>query len=591
MTALAFDLAWKSAVVAALVLAATALLRSRPATERVALLRLGVVVVLALPLLTALVPALRIQAPAIARIEPVSGPAPNATPRPGPVPNVAPIPGLPAGAAPVRSAAPASTTPSPRISPLTVLAIVWLTGVAALTLRLLGGVATLVLWTRRATPVTDPLWRAALDRAVAGGRRPRLKVSARVASPLSWSWPRGVILIDPATLSRPDRADAVLTHEMGHIRHHDWLFLILSHALVAVLWFNPFVWRLQTELARQSEHAADAWAVRLIDRTDYADALVAMARGARPHAALGMAGPSSDLAGRVAAVLDASRGRGRPWATAVAVVACVGMAVPLAALEWAPKALPAALRPAAAPTPDPAPTTAAAVVALMPDALTAPADPTRARSLSPNALAAVIRQRDRGLAMFEAGARALEAGAAQIHRQMRLVSDPEERAGMLRKIDKLTDKALNLRVQARELAARDPATLTPLSEEEDRQMEAELQNLLVLPTQMDMDMNLDVRADMQVDVASMPLPLPLPMPIASDPPPPPREAIAAGLREGAGRLRADAVRMDADARRIEQDRSPSEESADRAGSLREQAGSLRQEADDLDQQAADVMSD
>ncbi|RZJ43743.1 MAG: hypothetical protein EON87_11555, partial [Brevundimonas sp.] len=208
MSALAFDLAWKSAVLAALVLAAAALLRSRPAAERVALLRLGMVVVFALPLLTTVAPALRIQTPALAHLEPARGPAPNATtrPGPGPVPGIAPIPGLPAAASPTRSVSPAATTRAaslPRISPLTALVAIWLTGVAALLLRLLGGVAALALWTRRATPVSDPLWLAALDRAVAGGRRPRLKVSSRITSPLSWGWPRGVILIDEATLSRP----------------------------------------------------------------------------------------------------------------------------------------------------------------------------------------------------------------------------------------------------------------------------------------------------------------------------------------------------------------------------------------------------
>lgn len=588
MSALAFDLAWKSGVVAALILTAAVLLRSRPAAERVVLLRLGVVVILALPLLTLLAPALRIQGPALAWFEPATAPvATTQAAAPAPVRAVA----APSRAAPAAPAAPARVAPSspslPRISPMAVLAAVWLVGVAVLLFRLLSGTAALALWTRRATPVTDPLWRAALDRAVADGRRPRLKVSARVASPLSWNWPRGVILIDAATLSRPDRAAAVLTHEMGHVRHHDWLFLMLSHTLVAVLWFNPLVWRLQRELARQSEQAADAWAVRRIDRADYAGALVAMARGARPHAALGMAGPSSDLARRVAAVLDASHSKGRPWATAVAAVVCVGMAGPLAALEWAPEALPAALRPAAAPTPSrPVPTTAAAVVALMPDALTAaPADAPPAKDLSPDALAALIRQRDRGMAMFEAGARTMEAGAAQIRRHIGLVPNPGERAEMAREADNLIREAAGLRAQARELAARDPATLTPMTETEERDMAREMQALLAVPMQMGLAMETpgaDVRTDVQVDLGPGPLPL--------APPGPGRDEEAAGMRDAALRLRTEAARMDADASRIEQDRPQSEDATERASDLREQASELRQEADDLDREAADVMS-
>jgi len=579
--AILFDLAWKSGVVAAAVLAAAALLRSRPAAERVALLRLGVVVVLALPLLTTLVPALRIQAPALARLEPAPAAAPAVAPAPAPAPSIATAaPPRPAAVAPARAA------PPHRITPLAMLGAVWATGVAVLLLRLLGGVAALALWTRRADPVNDPAWRAALDRAVAGGRRPRLKVSSRIGSPLSWSWPRGVILIDEATLSRPDRADAVLTHEMGHIRHYDWLFLMLSHALVAMQWFNPFIWLLQKELARQSEHAADAWAVRRIGRTDYAGALVAMARSARPHAALGMAGPTaSDLARRVAAILDASRGKGRPWSTAVAAAACVGMAGPLAALEWTPETMPAALRPAAAPTSRPAasavPATAAAVVALLPQGLTAPSDASPATPLTPDALALLIRQRDRGLEMFEAGARAMEAGADQITRRVHLVPEPEGRAEMLEEASKLREEAASLRAQARDLAARDPATLKPMSEEEDRQMAAELQGLLAMPAQMGVTMDApaaDVSAGLEVEFAPPP------------PPPFPNEDVVAGHREGARELRNAAVGMEADALRIQQDPSSSSEALDHVASLRSHAQELRRQADDMDRQADDMMS-
>jgi|GEM_PF-1263518 len=590
--ALALDLAWKSAVLAALVLAAAALLRSRPAAERVAFLRLGMVAVLALPLLTVLVPALRVEVPALAMMEPppVAGPLPDRAPIPGPVPNVAPVPGPLADALPVQTAAPAPAPRLPHVSLVALLAAVWLVGVAALLARLLGGVATLALWTRRARPVTDPLWRAALDRAAVGARRPKLKVSTRIASPLSWGWPRGIILIDETTLSRPDRADAVLTHEMGHVRHHDWLFLMLSHALVAVLWFNPFVWRLRMELARQSEQAADAWAVRRISRTDYAGALVAMARSARPHAALGMAGPTpSDLARRVAAVLDASRGKGRPWATGVAAVACLGMAGPLAALEWSPSATAAALHPAA-PAPRAVPTTAAAVVALLPAALADPVAAPPAKDLKPDALAALIRQRDRGLEMFEAGAQAMEAGVANMRRQATLIPDQAQRDELLRQAVELQGQAEALRAQARDFAARDPATLTPMTEEEDRQMTIELANLRAVPLQMNLEMSrsmdMNVQADVQVD---FPMPIPLPAPVS--PPEPPREQIAAGLREGARQMRADAAKADADALRIEQDPSLPEDMADHAADLRGQADDLRGQADDLEREADDVMSD
>lgn len=382
---------------------------------------------------------------------------------------------------------------------------------------------------------------------------------------------------------------------MGHVRHHDWLFLMLSHALVAVLWFNPFVWRLQRELARQSEQAADAWAVRRIDRADYAGALVAMARGVRPHAALGMAGPSSDLARRVAAVLDPSHGKGRPWITAVAAIACVALAGPLAALEWAPEAPPAALRPTGAPAKaTAAPTTAAAVVALLPAALAPSPSARPAEDLSPEALAVLVQQREQGLAMMEAGARAMEASAFQMRNQARLVSNPQERAGLRRDADKLATEAQTLRAKARDLALRDPATLMPMSEAEERAMAREMQALLTVPMQMGLamesPMGAEVHTGVQVDLAPRPMPLPISLAASIPPAGPTRDDEAAGKRDAARRLRSDAARMDADALRIEQDQSQPEDAINHASDLRDQASELRQEADDLDREAADVMS-
>jgi beta-lactamase regulating signal transducer with metallopeptidase domain len=566
--ALLVDLAWKSGAVAALVLAGTALLRGRPAAERVALLRVGVVIILALPLLSALSPALTVQAPVAApSLKPATA-LEIAAPRPASAAPTVSTPG-PRPVTPSHVAPPAT----PRLSPILLLTTAWLVGVGVLGLRLICGVGTLALWTRRAQPVVDQAWRASLDRAAIGVGRPQLKTSSSIASPLSWRWGPGVILIDEATLARPERADAVLTHEMGHVRRHDWMFLMLSQALVAALWFNPLIWLLQRELALQSEYAADDWASRRIGRLDYAGVLVALARRPQPHAALGMAGPTSDLARRVRAVLETPVGKGRPWATALTVAACLGLAGPLAALEWAaPAALPTALRPTdARPAPRPGPATAAAVVALLPKALT-PSPATRpAADLSPDARAILIRQRDRGLAMFEAGARAIEASALQIRRQANRLSEPDERADMLSEADDLMVEAQALRKEARELAARDVATLKPMTEAEEREMAIELQNLLGLPTQLGLPMDIPVNVD--------------------GAPSPPREDIAAAHRDGARQLRIEAARMEAEALQVEQDRFVSREAAnDQAGSFRGQALNLRRQADDLDQQAADVMS-
>lgn len=320
MVPLLIGLVIKSALVAAMALAGAALLGARPAAEKVAVLRLGVIMILALPLLAAVIPALRIETlPLPGPSAPVAGAALPA----GALAATAPHPGVPAGA--LRP-----------LDPALALLALWGAGAGLLLLRLGAGVATLHSLTRAAEPVRHPCWLTALDRAAPTGPRPVLRASSRVSSPLSWGVRPPVILLNTRGLAHADRADAVLTHEMGHVRHRDWLFLMLTRLLVAILWFNPLVWLLQRELARQSEHAADAWALRRIEPADYASALVAFAASGRPHAAVGMAGSRGELTRRINAIMSPSR-QGRPWPTAVAIAGCIGLATPLAALELTPR--------------------------------------------------------------------------------------------------------------------------------------------------------------------------------------------------------------------------------------------------------------
>lgn len=327
---LLFQLGWKSSLIAVAALAGASMLRNRPPAERVAVLRVGALLILALPLLVALMPALRIETP-----DWVAFGTPTAHSEADPVPAASsPASGVGAASVPFPSA-PAVQAPEGalRVDPGIALLFLWGLGFSALTMRLVTGILLLNRWTRRAAPVSDPRWNAALARAAHGRSSPELRVSSRVYSPLSWGYRPGVILLDGRSLAKTEQADAVLAHEMAHVRHGDWVFLILSRLLVAVLWFNPLVWLLQRELARQSEQAADAWAATRVGRTDYASALVAMATYQRPHAALGIAASRSELGRRVTAILSLSPRRGKPWRAGVAIVGCLAIVTPLAAVD------------------------------------------------------------------------------------------------------------------------------------------------------------------------------------------------------------------------------------------------------------------
>jgi beta-lactamase regulating signal transducer with metallopeptidase domain len=318
------EMAWKSLVISAAALLLLALLRSRSAADRATVLRLAVLLLLALPLLSVALPALVVEEP-----RPPAVLQPILPPPTGPAAD---------GAAPRALPAPVAAVPAVEVGDL--VRAVYLLGLSLILARLAAGLWTLRRWTRRAQPVHDPAWRAALVRA--GGFRVRLAVSDRAPSPMSWGLRRPVILIDRASLARPEDADAILAHEMAHVTRKDWPALMLSRLAVALFWFNPLVWVLERCLVQHAEEAADLQAVVRVEPVGYARTLLGCVRstGLVAAPANGMA-PGQGLARRLGAILD-PRQRGLPsgsvW-TLTAMAACVAVAAPIAAVELTPAAI------------------------------------------------------------------------------------------------------------------------------------------------------------------------------------------------------------------------------------------------------------
>lgn len=312
----------KSALVAGFALGMAAVLRRHSASNRADILRAAVLVLLALPVAALFGPDLTLRVleptPVLQSITPaVVG---------------APLP-LPANDLRAEIVLP----------PVWTWAIgAWSLGALLILGRFGLGLATLAYWSRRGRRVDQADWVAALRR-LSPRRQPNLRVSSAVAAPLSWGLSPGRILIGPAQLDRADQAEAVLAHELAHIRRADWLFLALSRVAVALFWFNPLVWMIARELERLSEQAVDEAVVRRVDREIYARTLVGLAaqitEPAPYGAAVGMTGPARSLAERIKTVMsDRKPVPSRPWLVAGAVAALAAVATPIAAIELTSRA-------------------------------------------------------------------------------------------------------------------------------------------------------------------------------------------------------------------------------------------------------------
>ncbi|MEJ2817089.1 M56 family metallopeptidase, partial [Caulobacter sp. CCG-8] len=309
----------KSSLVAAVGLACARLLTQR-AVERVDILRATVCLLLALPVIMNLLPAMSL-------------PLLPAAPPPALLPAV-PLATPAATADLAASSAPAWSWPRPGAG---LIGGLWLLGFALVVGRLLLGLHTLNRWTRQGRAVTCPDWLAPLER-LSPEDRPGLVSSDRIAGPLSWGVAPGFVLVDPASLAERRAAPAILAHELAHLRRHDWIFLVLSRLAVAMFWFNPLVWRLHAVLIERSEEAADAVALETVDRALYARALIGLAASPVPSAhpariaATAMAADARTLKTRIACIMTNTSARRRPLTVVLAIAVMAAVATPLAAL-------------------------------------------------------------------------------------------------------------------------------------------------------------------------------------------------------------------------------------------------------------------
>lgn len=315
MSALLTALFFKSALIAGMGLALSALIARRP-VDRSDVLRATVVLLLLLPLALAFGPEMT-----LALLPPVE-PA-----------MVAPMTLWNGSVRPAEGLTVSGSVFAPSMAEVT--AVVWSLGAVIVVGRFALGVLTLSRWTASARPVEAPVWREAL-RHQRPRRRPLLRASDQATSPLSWGLPPGVVLLDPKTLAEPQTAPAVIAHEMAHITRGDWIFLVLSRLALALFWFNPLVWMVHRALIERSEEAADAIAIRQVDRRTYARALVGLAARTAPVplAAAAMAAPGPALKQRIAHIMsDTPTARRRPMVVAACIAALVAIATPIAALE------------------------------------------------------------------------------------------------------------------------------------------------------------------------------------------------------------------------------------------------------------------
>ena len=160
---------------------------------------------------------------------------------------------------------------------------VYLFGVVVMFCRL-----TLSLWggqrlRRAATPVEDKSLLAMVQRQaeqIGLATAPVVAYCRRVSVPVVVGVVKPIILLPASLATRlaPDQLQAVLTHELAHLRRYDLWVNLLQRLVEAALFFHPAVWYVSRRMDIERENCCDDMVVSAVwRRVEYADALLRMA--------------------------------------------------------------------------------------------------------------------------------------------------------------------------------------------------------------------------------------------------------------------------------------------------------------------------
>ena len=159
------------------------------------------------------------------------------------------------------------------------LVMAWLLGVAFFALRLFYDWRCVRQLEHSACCVQDARWSRrfeTLAQRVGATRAVRLLVSATVRVPTALGVLRPVVIVPPSLLSGmdPAKVEAILLHELAHVRRHDYLVNFLQRSVETLLFFHPAVWWISRRIRVEREHCCDDIASEACgDASEYARAL------------------------------------------------------------------------------------------------------------------------------------------------------------------------------------------------------------------------------------------------------------------------------------------------------------------------------
>ena len=142
------------------------------------------------------------------------------------------------------------------------IVLLWLLMICLRSLHLVLGLQSLRRFRREAQLVTDPAWQQYVKKLTAkmGIRNTVLLAESAAAKvPMVIGHLKPLVLVPAGLLTTlpPFELEAILIHELAHIRRKDYLVNLLQSFMEIVFFFNPAIWWLSSLIRTEREHCCD----------------------------------------------------------------------------------------------------------------------------------------------------------------------------------------------------------------------------------------------------------------------------------------------------------------------------------------------
>lgn len=155
---------------------------------------------------------------------------------------------------------------------LPLIVTVWALGVMILMLRFLGAFAYLQRLKHYRARVVPIIWQVKVNdlaQQLHIKKAVKLMESAVVQVPMVVGFFKPVILVPVGTLTglSAQQVESILAHELAHIYRNDYLVNLLQSIVEVLLFFNPLMWWISTQIREERENCCDDMAVQLTGDT------------------------------------------------------------------------------------------------------------------------------------------------------------------------------------------------------------------------------------------------------------------------------------------------------------------------------------